>query len=66
LNAVLDPAWRRTFKFTQARALEFRKQTFNPFNHTSFLGPEAVNGDIDGRLFGRVVQTATPRLVLVR
>jgi len=57
-----DIALRRIFKFTESRALEFRFETFNTFNHTQFFGPVAVNGDIDSALFGQVVRAASPRL----
>ncbi|HLK62504.1 MAG TPA: carboxypeptidase regulatory-like domain-containing protein [Bryobacteraceae bacterium] len=60
-----DLALRRTFRWKEARSLEFRLETFNSFNHTQFFGPVAVNGDIDSGLFGQVVKAASPRLVQV-
>lgn len=58
-----DLAVSRSFQLTEAKALQFRLETFNTFNHTQFFGPAAVNGDIDSPLFGHVVQAATPRLI---
>jgi hypothetical protein len=58
-----DLALHRNFKFSEARILELRLETFNTFNHAQFFGPSAVNGDIDSTLFGKVVQASAPRLV---
>jgi hypothetical protein len=58
-----DLALRKRFELAEARALEFRLETFNTFNHTQFFGPVAVNGDIDSALFGRVVRAAPQRLM---
>jgi hypothetical protein len=58
-----DLALRRFFKFTETRAMEFRLETFNAFNHAQFFGPVAVNGDIDSAAFGQVVKAAAPRLM---
>ena len=55
----------KSFRFTEARALQFRIETFNTFNHAQFFGPAAVNGDIDSALFGQVVKAAPPRLMQV-
>jgi hypothetical protein len=60
-----DLALRKTFQFPEGRALEFRFETFNSFNHAQFFGPVAVNGDIDSNLFGQVVRAAPPRLAQI-
>jgi len=60
-----DLALRRYFKFTDTRAVEFRWETFNTFNHAGFFGPAAVNGDIDSALFGQVVKADPPRLIQI-
>jgi hypothetical protein len=57
-----DLALRRSFQW-EKRALEFRAESFNTFNHAQFFGPVAVNGDIDSALFGQIVRAAPPRLV---
>jgi hypothetical protein len=58
-----DLALLRSFQLSDSTALQFRLETFNTFNHTQFFGPNAVNGDIDSALFGRVVNAAPPRLM---
>jgi hypothetical protein len=58
-----DLALRKSFRFSESRALEFRLETFNIFNHTQFFGPAAVNGDISSAQFGQVVKAAPPRLL---
>ncbi len=55
----------RNFHFSEARALQFRLETFNTFNHAEFFGPAAVNGDINSPLFGQVVRAQPPRLMQV-
>ncbi|HEX5229655.1 MAG TPA: TonB-dependent receptor [Bryobacteraceae bacterium] len=58
-----DLALLKSFQFDEARALQFRLEAFNAFNHAQFFGPAAVNGDINSTLFGRVVNAAPPRLM---
>jgi hypothetical protein len=58
-----DVALLRTFALSAERALQFRLETFNTFNHAQFFGPAAVNGDLGTGTFGYVVQAAPPRLV---
>lgn len=53
----------KAFQIDDQRALEFRMEAFNAFNHAQFFGPVAVNGDINSNLFGQVVKAAPPRLV---
>ena len=60
-----DIALLRNFQFSEAKAMQFRLESFNTFNHTQFFGPAAVNGNIDSPLFGRVVKAASPRLMQV-
>jgi hypothetical protein len=58
-----DMALLRNFRIAEGKAVQFRLETFNTFNHAQFFGPAAVNGDIDSDLFGQVVKAAPPRLV---
>ncbi|HEV3329516.1 MAG TPA: carboxypeptidase regulatory-like domain-containing protein [Bryobacteraceae bacterium] len=58
-----DLALLRTFALAETRALQFRLETFNTFNHTQFFGPVAVDGDANSGLFSQVVRSAPPRLV---
>jgi Carboxypeptidase regulatory-like domain len=60
-----DLALLRSFQFSESKALQFRLETFNTFNHTQFFGPAAVNGDSDSDLFGHVVKAAAPRLMQI-
>jgi hypothetical protein len=60
-----DLALLRSFRLSEGKALQFRLETFNTFNHAQFFGPIAVNGDIDSRFFGQVVTAAPPRLVQI-
>jgi Carboxypeptidase regulatory-like domain len=58
-----DIALLRNFALSERKALQFRFETFNTFNHAQFFGPAAVNGDFGTATFGQVVQAAPPRLV---
>ena len=60
-----DLALLKSVQLGESRALEFRLETFNTFNHAQFFGPAAVDGGVDTSLFGRVVSAAPPRLVQV-
>ena len=58
-----DLALLKSFTFTESRALQFRLESFNTFNHAQFFGPATVNGDVDSALFGHVVRANAPRLI---
>jgi hypothetical protein len=60
-----DIALLRNLRLSESKALQFRLESFNTFNHAQFLGPAAVNGNIDNPLFGQVVKAAAPRLMQV-
>jgi hypothetical protein len=60
-----DLALLKNFQISESKALQFRLEAFNVFNHTEFFGPAAVNGDFSSALFGRVVNAAPPRLMQV-
>jgi hypothetical protein len=47
------------------RALEFRVEAFNVFNHTQFFGPASVEGNISSTTFGSAVAAMPPRLLQV-
>ena len=55
----------RNFKFSESKALQFRLETFNTFNHAQFFGPASVEGDADNALFGQVIKAQPPRLVQI-
>jgi hypothetical protein len=58
-----DLALLRSIRLSEAKTLQLRLETFNTFNHTQFFGPAAVDGGVDTKLFGQVVNAAPPRLV---
>ena len=60
-----DLALLKSFRVSESKALQFRMETFNTFNHAQFFGPIAVNGDEDSKLFGQVIHAAPPRLMQV-
>ena len=60
-----DLALLRSFALSEKKALQFRLETFNTFNHSQFFGPAAVNGDFGTATFGQVVQATPPRLTQV-
>jgi Carboxypeptidase regulatory-like domain/TonB dependent receptor-like, beta-barrel len=60
-----DLALRKSFQLSESKALEFRLETFNIFNHAQFFGPAAVNGDFSSAQFGHLVKAVPPRLTQV-
>jgi hypothetical protein len=55
----------KALQLTESKALQFRVESFNVFNHTEFFGAEAVNGNISSPTFGQVVNAQPPRLLQV-
>jgi hypothetical protein len=53
----------KKMKLTESKALEFRLEGFNAFNHAQFYGAAAVDGEVNDPHFGEVVSAASPRLV---
>ena len=60
-----DIALQKDIRIAEEKALQFRLETFNTFNHAQFFGPAAVNGNISSTGFGQVVNANSPRLVQV-
>jgi hypothetical protein len=58
-----DIALVKSFHMSESKALQFRLESFNTYNHTQFFGPAAVNGDRDSAQFGQVVKATSPRLM---
>jgi hypothetical protein len=64
-----DFALLKDLPLTESKALQFRMEAFNIFNHAQFYGPAAVDGNINGltfengSTFGHVVSSAPPRLM---
>jgi hypothetical protein len=60
-----DATVSREFSMTDGRALEFRAEAFNVFNHAQFFGPAAVEGNISSGTFGQAVSAMPPRLMQI-
>jgi hypothetical protein len=69
-----DIALAKELRLAESKALQFRMEAFNVFNHTEFFGPSAVNGNISNpcplssgtaetACFGHVVSAMPPRLM---
>ncbi len=60
-----DKALQKNLPLTESKALQFRVETFNTFNHAQFFGATSVDGNISDATFGQVVNSMPPRLVQV-
>jgi hypothetical protein len=58
-----DMALQKELPLSQDKALQFRLEAFNVFNHAQFFGPAAVNGNISSAGFGQIVNAMPPRQV---
>jgi len=58
-----DTALAKNLPITESKALLFRIEAFNVFNHTQFFGPSAVDGNIGSTTFGQAVSAASPRVL---
>jgi hypothetical protein len=47
----------------ESKAVLFRVEAFNVFNHTQFNVPTSVDGDIGSSTFGDVISAAAPRIL---
>jgi hypothetical protein len=61
----LDATVSREFSLSEGRALEFRAEAFNVFNHAQFFGPSTVEGNISSGTFGQAVSAMPPRLMQI-
>ena len=59
----LDVTLSRSFFVSDNRALEFRAEAFNVFNHAQFFGAAAVQGNISSGSFGQALSAMPPRLM---
>ena len=57
-----DMALAKNFPLTESKALLFRIEAFNLFNHAQFFGPSSVDGNIGSSTFGKVISAAPGRL----
>ena len=60
-----DIALLKETHFSETKALQFRMETFNTFNHAQFFGANSVGGNIGAGTFGEVVSAMPPRLIQV-
>jgi hypothetical protein len=59
-----DMTLTKLVKVTESKALEFRLEAFNVFNHAQFYGPGSVDGEVNNDPhFGQVIGAASPRLI---
>ena len=58
-----DISLQKDVALTEGRALQFRLEAFNAFNHAQFFGAAAVNGNISSVNFGQIVNALPPRQV---
>jgi hypothetical protein len=58
-----DMALAKNFAITESKALLFRIEAFNVFNHAQFSGPSAVDGDIGSSTFGKVISAGPSRVM---
>jgi len=59
----VDTTLSRSFLVSDNRALEFRAEAFNVFNHAQFFGAASVEGNISSTSFGQAVSAMPPRLM---
>lgn len=59
----IDMSLSRSFLVRENRALEFRAEAFNVFNHAQFFGAASVEGNISSSSFGQAVSAMPPRLL---
>jgi len=58
-----DVALQKNLRLTESKALQFRLESFNTFNHAQFFGAASVDGNISDTTFGRIIGSMPPRLV---
>jgi TonB dependent receptor len=58
-----DVALSKKLDLNETKALLFRVEAFNVFNHAQFFGPLSVNGTLGSSSFGDVVSAAPPRIL---
>jgi len=61
-QANFDMALQKSIPLKDEKALEFRFESFNVFNHTQFFGPSSVSGILGSSNFGQVISASAPRI----
>ena len=52
----------KNLSLKEGKAILFRIEEFNVFNHAQFFAPSSVNGVLGSSSFGQVVSAAPPRV----
>jgi hypothetical protein len=58
-----DMAVAKRLPLSDSKALLFRVEAFNVFNHTQFNGPGSVDGNIGSSTFGNAISATAPRIL---
>jgi hypothetical protein len=58
-----DTALSKAVPLLHEKSIYFRIEAFNVFNHASFFGPSAVDGNIGSSTFGNVVAAGAARIM---
>jgi hypothetical protein len=58
-----DLALSKSLPITESKALLFRIEAYNVFNHAQFNGRSSVDGNIDSSTFGKVISAAPGRVM---
>ncbi len=58
-----DMAVTKNLPIRESKALTFRVEAFNVFNHTQFNGPSSVDGDIGSSTFGQAISASPARIL---
>lgn len=58
-----DMALAKSLALTESKALLFRLEAFNLFNHAQFNGPASVDGTLGSSTFGKVVSAQSGRVL---
>ncbi len=58
-----DMAVAKNLPITESKALIFRVEAFNVFNHTQFNGPSSVDGNIGSSTFGQAISASPARIL---
>ena len=61
--ANYDMAVAKNLRVSESKALLFRVEAFNVFNHTQFSGPTSVDGNIGSSTFGNAISAAPARVL---
>jgi len=58
-----DTSLQKDVYLSESKAVEFRFEAFNLFNHPQYFGADSVDGSIDSGTFGQIVKAMNPRLM---